>query len=214
MNLPFLSKLLAPHFRKPSGLLGWYAARTMSQRNVTRTQWTIDACDIRPGHVVLEIGFGPGYGLAMAAERAAEGTVYGLDFSSFMVKMAARKNRGLVAAERVVLVKGDLSPAPFQNDFFDRIFAVNVAYFWPKPLAELSEIKRILKPGGRAVLYLSDRLSMDSIPVTNTGLFTKYTAQEFMAVLSGAVFARIDFETKTEEVQGIQFTGHCFVLEK
>lgn len=191
-----------------------YAARVMSRRNIPRTRWAIDKCDIGPCHTVLEIGFGPGYGLGMAAVYATEGTVYGLDFSPSMLKMAARRNKALVAAEKVRLVKGDLAPAPFADNFFDRVFAVNVVYFWREPRRELSEIRRILKPGGLASLYLSDRHSMDSIDFTNTGVFTKYTADEFRTVLAGAGFSQVDCETKTDLVQDVEFTGHCFVLKK
>jgi len=186
----------------------------MSRRNIPRTQWAIDKCDIGSLHTVLEIGFGPGYGLAMAAARASEGTVYGLDFSPAMVKMAARRNQALVAAGKVRLVKGDLAPAPFADNFFNRVFAVNVVYFWREPRRELSEIRRILKPGGKAALYLSDRHSMDSIDFTNTGVFTKYTADEFRTVLEGVGFSHVESETKTELVQGVEFTGHCFVVKK
>jgi ubiquinone/menaquinone biosynthesis C-methylase UbiE len=186
----------------------------MSKRNIPRTQWTVDKSNIAPRHTVLEIGFGPGYGLKMAAARTTEGTVYGLDFSPSMVKMAARRNRAIVASGKIRLVEGDLSPAPFGDNFFDRIFAVNVVYFWREPRRELSEIRRILKRGGKAAFYISDRHSMDSIGCTNTGLFTKYTADEFWTVLSDCRFYRIYSETRTEVVQGVKFTGHCFVAEK
>jgi|WetSurMetagenome_2_1015567.scaffolds.fasta_scaffold00017_31 SAM-dependent methyltransferase len=174
----------------------------------------MDKCDILPNHTVLEIGFGPGYGLSMAAARAYNGTVYGLDFSEAMCKMASRRNRALVAASRVRLINGGLTPAPFENAFFDRTAAVNVAYFWPEPRRELSEILRILRPEGKAVFYLSDRHSMDLMPVTNTGVFAKYTAPEFCAVLSSAGFSRVEYETKTETLKEIRVSGHCFVAQK
>jgi arsenite methyltransferase len=74
LNSRLLANLLATQFRRPSGILGMYAARYMTGRNIPRTEWAMDKCDIRTGHVVLEIGFGPGYGLAMAAARATDGT--------------------------------------------------------------------------------------------------------------------------------------------
>jgi SAM-dependent methyltransferase len=214
LNSRLLANLLAPQFRRPSGILGMYAARFMTGRNIPRTEWAIDKCDIRTGHVVLEIGFGPGYGLAMAAARAADGTVYGLDFSPAMVRMASRRNRDSVAAGKVRIVNGDLSPAPFAADFFDRIVAVNVAYFWPKPERELSEIKRILKPDGKAAFYLSDKASMGASAFTNTGVFTKYTAEEFRLVLSACGFGAIESETRTQFVNGNEVVGHCFLVMK
>ncbi len=208
------STILAPHFRRPSGLLGLYAARFMARRNIPRTEWTIDKCDIGPRHKVLEIGFGPGYGLAMAAARAAEGTVYGLDFSPLMARMARRRNRALVASGKIRIVKGDLSPIPFADNLFDRVFAVNVVYFWPKPAKELSEIKRVLKPGSKAAFYLTDKGSMAGHAFTRTGIFTTYTAHEFRDVLEVCRFSAVNCETRVRTVGGAQTAEHCFVVEK
>jgi SAM-dependent methyltransferase len=214
MNFTFLHNLLASQFRKPSGLLGRYSAWFMTQNNSPKIQWAVDKCDIRATDTVLEIGFGPGHGIRMAAARATGGIVYGLDFSPTMVKKASRYNRPLIAAGKVRLTLGDLNPAPFADKFFDRIFAVNVVYFWPTPEQELSEIVRILKPGGKAVFYLSDRHSMAKIGFTNTGVFTKYTADEFRSVLSSCNFTAIESETRVSLRNGIEFTGHCFTATR
>lgn len=214
MNSRIFANLLAPQFRRPSGILGMYAARFMTGRNIPRTEWAVGKCDIRPGHIVLEIGFGPGYGLAMAAARLGDGIVYGLDFSPAMVRMASRRNRDSMAAGKVHIVKGDLSPAPFTDNFFDRIVAVNVVYFWPKPEKELLEIKRILKPGGKAAFYLSDKASMGASAFTNTGVFTKYTADEFRLVLSACNFGAVESETRVQSVKGVEMVGHCFLVTR
>jgi ubiquinone/menaquinone biosynthesis C-methylase UbiE len=176
--------LLANQFRKPSGLLGLYATWFMAKYNRARIARAIAMCAIQETDVVLEIGFGPGIGIAMAAALAKYGKIFGLDFSKAMVRKASRRNRSLIAAGKVELNFGDLNPAPFPDNFFDKIFAVNVVYFWPQPARELGEIARMLKPGGRLVLYFTDRLAMDAVPHTNTGVFHKYTAEEFLPIIS------------------------------
>jgi SAM-dependent methyltransferase len=209
-----IANLLANQFRKPSGLLGLYAARFMVKNNPDRIAWAIDMCNIRETDVVLEIGFGPGIGIAMAAALAKQGKIFGLDFSKDMVKKASRRNRVLIDAGNVELKFGSLNPAPFPGNSFDKIFAVNVVYFWPRPEQELGEIARMLKPGGRAVLYFSDRLFMDTVPYTNTGVFKKYTAEEFLPVISGCAFSKVRFESKVHMRMGKEFLGHCFIAEK
>jgi SAM-dependent methyltransferase len=150
----------------------------------------------------------------MAAALAKRGKIFGLDFSKAMVKKASGRNRSLIAAGKVELTLGDLNPAPFPDSFFDKIVAVNVVYFWPQPGRELGEIARMLKPGGRAVLYFSDRLAMDAVPHTNTGVFHKYTAEEFLPIISRCAFRNVRYESKIEIRMGREFLGHCFIAEK
>jgi SAM-dependent methyltransferase len=212
--MKFFDNLLARQFRRPTGLLGIVAVRFMEKSNMDEIKWALELCAIRAYDIVLEIGFGHGRGIAMAAAHAAQGKVFGLDFSKDMVKKAAKLTRALVSAKRVELKLGDLNPAPFPGDFFDKIFAVNVVYFWPDPRKELNEIARMLKPGGRAVLYLSDRRSMDAIPATNTGVFHKYTADEFLPIISSCAFRNVRYESRVQTVKGREFLGHCFIAEK
>jgi ubiquinone/menaquinone biosynthesis C-methylase UbiE len=212
--MKLVTELLANQFRRPSGLLGLYATRFMIKNNPDRIAWAVDMCEIRETDIVLEIGFGPGIGIAMAAALARRGKIFGLDFSKDMVRKAARRNKSLIAAGKAELKLGSLAPAPFPDNFFDRIFAVNVVYFWPRPEQELGEIARMLKPGGRVALFLSDRISMDTIPYMNTGVFRKYTAEEFLPVISRCPFSKVRYESKVHMRMGKEFLGHCFVAEK
>jgi ubiquinone/menaquinone biosynthesis C-methylase UbiE len=183
----------------------------MLKNNSPRIEWAINLCDIQDTDIVLEIGFGPGVGISMAAAKTKLGKIYGLDFSKDMMKKATRYNRSFIENGRVELRLGELKPAPFPDNFFDKIFAVNVVYFWPQPEGELKEIARMLKPGGRVVLCLSDRLSMDAVPFTNTGVFHKYTAQEFLPVISACPFSRVTFESSVQIRNGKEMLAHCFV---
>jgi SAM-dependent methyltransferase len=212
--MTLLAHILANQFRRPSGLLGLYAQRFMLNNNSPKIEWAIKLCDIQDTDIVLEIGFGPGIGISMAATLAKQGKIYGLDFSKAMMKKASRYNKVLIGNGKVVLRLGDLNPAPFPGNFFDKIFAVNVVYFWPRPEKELNEIARMLKPGGRAVFYLSDRLSMDLIPFTNTGVFHKYTAEEFFSVISACAFSGVTYQSSVQMRDGKEFLGHCFVAIK
>ncbi|HUI93661.1 MAG TPA: class I SAM-dependent methyltransferase [Chitinivibrionales bacterium] len=210
----FFAHILARQFRRPSGLLALYAVRFMEKNNRARIERAIDKCEIREADTVLEIGFGPGIGIALAAQRLKSGKIFGLDFSRSMVKKASRRSRQLIKSGKAELMFGDMDPAPFPDNFFDRIFAVNVVYFWPLPERELGEIFRMLKPGGRAVLYFSDRLAMDTVPYTNTGVFRKYTAEEFLPVMQRGGFKTVTCESAVETRAGREMLGHCFVAEK
>ncbi len=96
---------------------------------------------VRPGDRVLDACCGTG-DLALAGSRAG-GTVTGLDFSERMLERARRKSA------TVEWVHGDLLALPFADAAFDAAtvgFGVrNVADLE----AGLSELRRVLRPGGR-----------------------------------------------------------------
>jgi SAM-dependent methyltransferase len=57
---------------------------------------------------------------------------------------------------------------PHPDERFDAAFAVHVVYFWSDPLADLSEIRRVLRPGGRVLLGYRprDEQTVAALPAT------------------------------------------------
>jgi hypothetical protein len=55
---------------------------------------------------------------------------------------------------------------------------------------------------------------MDAVPHTNTGVFHKYTAEEFLPIISRCAFGNVKYESKIEIRMGREFLGHCFIAEK
>jgi demethylmenaquinone methyltransferase / 2-methoxy-6-polyprenyl-1,4-benzoquinol methylase len=99
---------------------------------------------VRPGDRVLDACCGTG-DLALA-DRAAGGQVTGLDFSEPMLERARRKSSA------VEWVRGDLLELPFADGSFD---AATVG-FGVRNVADLerslSELRRVLRPGGRLAI--------------------------------------------------------------
>src|SRR3954470_11358554 len=75
----------------------------------------LDAAEVAAGMSILDVGCGPGYVSAAAAERKA--TPIGLDFSREMVGIAQRAFPGIEFRE------GDAQNLPFRNGIFDRVVA-------------------------------------------------------------------------------------------
>lgn len=146
-------------FRKPEGvagrLVGWVMARRPSNR--ARNRRTIDLLEIQPADRVLEIGFGPGLALGWAAERATQGTVVGIDHSELMVREASRRNGRAVREGRMRLYAGSVEALPGNEGPFDRVFAVNVALFWPDVAAVARRVAAVMRPGGRLALTFQPR---------------------------------------------------------
>ena len=136
-------------FGKPEGWLGRVAGWIMASRssNQERNRWTVDLLDLRPGDRVLEIGYGPGLALALAAERAVSGEIAGIDRSSVMLEQASARNAAAIRAGHMRLSVGDLDNLDSLGGPFDKVYSVNVAMFWGDRMGALAAIRQIMRPG-------------------------------------------------------------------
>jgi SAM-dependent methyltransferase len=141
----------------------------MTARPSQRLAWAVDVLAPGPADRVLEVGCGHGVAVSLVCERLADGRITAIDRSEKMIAMAARRNRAHVAAGRAVLVTAALEDADFGDERFDKVFAVNVAPFWLRPVEALGIVRRHLAPGGTVHVFwdarhggaqdLADRLS-------------------------------------------------------
>jgi SAM-dependent methyltransferase len=76
----------------------------------------------------------------------------GIDIAQTMVADATAFNSEAVAAGLASFQLASAEALPFADQDFDRVFAVNVIYFWPEPARALTEIRRVLRPGGFSVV--------------------------------------------------------------
>ena len=100
-----------------------------------------------PGSRLLDVG--AAYGFALEEARQAGWMAVGLEISA-----AAARRAGELAAGRLVLA--DASAVPFAGDAFDAVTLWDVLEHLPEPHAVLTEVARILRPGGRLVLTTGD----------------------------------------------------------
>lgn len=205
-----LTHNLAKQLRQPEGLLGRFVGYLMTRTNREAIDWTVGLLDIQPSDHVLEVGFGPGLAIEQVARLSSSGRVVGIDFSKEMVKQASVRNAAAIAAGRVELKYGDASALPLGKDSFDKVFAINVIYFWENPIATLTEMRRVMKVGGRLVLYMVSKEDLAKMKSTRTGVFTTYTNEQAVQWLTQAGFNRVQFKTKAEKAR----TGVCVLAEK
>src|SRR5580765_5380991 len=105
------------------------------------------------GQKVLEIGCGIG---TDGAQFARAGAVYtGIDLTEAAIDLARRRFAlsGLKGDFRV----SDAEKLDFPNDSFDLVYSHGVLHHTPGIESAISEIHRVLKPGGRAVVMLYHR---------------------------------------------------------
>lgn len=141
-------------FAHPEGWVGRFVGMILALKNRERNAWTISMLDLQPDDQVLEIGFGPGQAIQEVVKLTPKGFVAGIDLSDVMVEQAGKRNSAGIRSGRVLLRQGSESPLPFEDNKFNKVFAVNSMQFWSNPIAGLEEIRRVLKPGGRVVITI------------------------------------------------------------
>jgi len=115
-----------------------------------------------PGERVLDIGCGPGFYVEELLEEVGPaGSVVGVDDSPQMLAAAARRCERFPNAE---FREGDATALPVEDGSFDAAVCVQVLEYVPDTAAALAEMARVVRPGGRAVVWDVDweTLSMHS----------------------------------------------------
>lgn len=102
---------------------------------------------------ILEVGCGPGH---LALELAGRGLdVTGLDLDPAMIERARAKSHGRENEGRLspTFDVGDASSLPYPDDSFDLVVSTLSMHHWADPAAALTEIARVLRPTGRALIW-------------------------------------------------------------
>lgn len=118
------------------------------------TRAIVAAAQVRSGMRVLDIACGTGEpAISLAAVLVDDGDVVGVDISPAPLKIAEERaiQRGL---SNVTFQQADAHELPFPNNSFDCITSrLGIMFFSDLPRA-LSEMRRVLKPTGRAILLV------------------------------------------------------------
>jgi ubiquinone/menaquinone biosynthesis C-methylase UbiE len=142
---------------RPSGWFGRLLLRVMARETSGFNREVLDVVAVADGEHALEIGFGHGATLRDAATRAPGARLSGFDVAVDAERVAARRCRALVDAGRVELRSGDAATLPWGEGTFDAVYSVHTIYFWADPAAQLAEVRRVLRRGGRFVLGMRER---------------------------------------------------------
>jgi ubiquinone/menaquinone biosynthesis C-methylase UbiE len=152
--------------------------------------------DAYRGKRVLEVGCGAGVDLVRFAKGGAH--VTGVDISSSAIALARQnfEQQKLDADLR----EADGEHLPFPDNSFDLVYAHGVVQYTADDRALVNECLRVLKPGGRAVFQVYNRVSwlnalskLMKVPLEHEDapVLGKYTASEFRNLLRGFRDVRI-----------------------
>ncbi|MFC9662631.1 class I SAM-dependent methyltransferase [Nocardia sp. NPDC127606] len=177
---------IAGQLGNPHGVLGKGVAFVLNRGNKRAIAAAVDAAAPTTGATVADIGFGGGVGLELLLARVgAEGAVHGIEPSPDMRARARGRFAVEVAEGRLVLADGTLTALPLPDASLHAAITVNTIYFLADLPAACTELARVLRPGGAAVIGIGDPEAMAKMPFTPYG-FTLRPVADVVAALSSA----------------------------
>ncbi|NHN46197.1 class I SAM-dependent methyltransferase [Halostella sp. JP-L12] len=118
--------------------------RGMEERHWHTAKHALARMPVEPGDVVLDMGCGSGYAGRALRDNKDAGRVYGLDGSPEMARNASEYTDDPAVGYLV----GDFGALPFADDSVDHVWTMEAFYYASDPRETLSEVRRVLKPGG------------------------------------------------------------------
>lgn len=114
----------------------------------------VDALNLNAGAQVLDAGCGPGYLLKALAERNFQ--VFGMDGAEGMLRSAAVRVNAINPKYPPSFKQGDIEHLPYEAESFDLICSTGVIEYLKEDRQVLSEMYRVLKPGGYLILPVTN----------------------------------------------------------
>ncbi len=111
----------------------------------------ISFLNLRPGSKVLDVGCGTGYAPLRLASMLFDGKACGIDISSGMIEKARAKMPDTLK-ERTEFRQATSDNIPYLDDEFDHVLCTNSFHHYPHPIKALTEMRRVLTPGGQIVI--------------------------------------------------------------
>lgn len=209
------NKAVAAQLRKPNGPMGQKVGEAMNRSNAPLYEFVLEKMAIQPADEILEIGYGNGNFFSELFLKAENIKASGIDFSQKMYEEAVINNRKLIESGKLELAHGTSDNMPYESNSFDKVFCLNVVYFWEDPASHLREIMRVLKPGGKFYTGIRLKQYMEKFPFTKYG-FTMYEADDWQAVLEKNGFINTAAHTMKEpdvDINGQQYQVYSACIE-
>jgi SAM-dependent methyltransferase len=214
-----VSKLLSLFFRLLYHPFAWTYDFVSGAVSFGRWQtWVKSSLPYLEGPHILELGHGPGH---LQSSLIAQGfTAFGLDESKQMsriarrqlIKTAAESHREKSSPFR--LVNGRAEHLPFVSHFFQTVVATFPTQYIFDPVT-LSEVQRVLAPGGKLVIVLAAWIVGNSLIDRGLALLFRLTGEtpdinaEFNRFLKPFLAAGFDAELKWVETASSKLLLIC-----
>jgi SAM-dependent methyltransferase len=127
----------------------WYAA---NYGGYATNRIAVEALELEPDSVVVDVGCGTGSALRHAASAVTEGSLIGVDPVPRMIELAQEQTASHPAAARIEFRLGPAEDLPVGDAAADVVLAFDSFDHWQDTARGFGEIRRILRPAGRLVV--------------------------------------------------------------
>ena len=187
---------LARHLGNPEGEIGRAVIANLNISNAGGYSAALRKLTVNAGDRM--IGFGNGREIPGVLSLAQDVSYFGLEISETMVADAKTFNAEAIHQGRVTLVHGTSATIPADPGVFSKALALNTIYFWPNPVTDLKELRRVLQSGGRVVLgALAPKSAIGAVFQHGFRLYEETVIEE---LLNQAGLTRVSIDTIDETV--------------
>ena len=216
MNLPKTSQEEQEE-RKQQTLAAYDKIATQFSETRTENFWAPEFATYKtliPGTDVLDVGCGSERDANMFTEAGFSYT--GIDASPEMIKVCNERAKG---GKFLVMDFGELQ---FPDSSFDGVWAAASLLHVPKAQVGgvLTELKRVLRPGGVGFISLKEKKDIDEGVVTETTyggisrFFAFYTKDEFAKILTDEGFEILQIQEHPELKRPVNWLCYFFRAQK
>ena len=83
---------------------------------------------------------------------------------------------------------GDFVETELNTTDFDKIFCINVVYFWDDLFKPFGKVHSLLKDNGTFCIYMAGKDELNNAKYAKNGIFNKYTIDEILNALKSGGF--------------------------
>ena len=147
-----LTEFLIKQSQKPSGLIGRVITKIWSFYFKKLSLWAIKQTTISDNYRILEIGYGGGSTIKNLLALNKNLEIHGIDISKESYRTAQRVHSDSIRKGSVQLKIGNVENMPYQNNYFDRIFAIQTHIFWKDIKKSFQEVYRVLSSNSTLII--------------------------------------------------------------
>lgn len=180
-----LTEFLIKQSQKPSGLIGRVITKIWSFYFKKLSLWAIKQTTISDNYRILEIGYGGGSTIKNLLALNKNLEIHGIDISKESYRTAQRVHSDSIRKGSVQLKIGNVENMTYQNNYFDRIFAIQTHIFWKDIKKSFQEVYRVLS--SNSTLIIASEKEKIHYHMTDYR-----TSHEFSQLLTSIGFSKIE----------------------
>ena len=180
-----LTEFLIKQSQKPSGLIGRVITKIWSFYFKKLSLWAIKQTTISDNYRILEVGYGGGSTIKNLLALNKNLEIHGIDISKESYRTAQRVHSDSIRKGSVQLKIGNVENMPYQNNYFDRVFAIQTHIFWKDIKKSFQEVYRVMS--SNSTLIIASEKEKIHYHMTDYR-----TSHEFSQLLTSIGFSKIE----------------------